>query len=151
MPDLGSVAIIGGIAQSFIFWFFILLLVLGLAVGPRYIRSRERQKLYDLMRAAVDRGQPLPPELVASLTAETETQTARGADADLRRAIVLMAVGVGLASLGGLLGWGISMASPIGGAITGGVIAGCGAIPGFIGVAFLILWAVGRSHAQPHA
>lgn len=148
MPDLGSVAIIGGIAQSFIFWFFILLLVLGLSIGPRYIRSRERQKLYDLMRASVDRGQPLPPELVATLTADTEPPVSRGADADMRRAVVLIAVGLGLAMFGGLLGWGISLASPLGGAITGGIIAGCGAIPGFIGLAFLILWLVGR-HSRP--
>ena len=140
-----------GIASQFIFWAAILLLVLGLAIGPRQIRSRERQKLYDLMRASVDRGQPLPPELVAQLTAETETPIrSTGADADMRRAVVLIAVGLGLAMFGGLLGWGISMASPIGGAITGGIIAGCGAIPGFIGLAFLILWLVGR-HNRPIA
>lgn len=151
MPDIGSVAIIGGIAQTFLWWVFIIVLVLGLAVGPRYIRSRERQKLYDLMRAAVDRGQPLPPELVATLTAQTESPIGRGgADADLRRAIVLIAVGGGLASLGALMGWGISFASEVGGAVTGAVIAGAGAIPAFIGIAFLILWAVGRRHNPPH-
>lgn len=151
MPDIGSVAIIGGIAQSFLWWVFIIVLVLGLAIGPRYIRSRERQKLYDLMRAAVDRGQPLPPELVATLTAQTESPIGRGgADADLRRAIVLIAVGGGLASLGALMGWGISFASEVGGAVTGAVIAGAGAIPAFIGIAFLILWAVGRRHNPPH-
>ena len=152
MFDMPSTVMMAGVAQSFIFWGFILVLVLGLAVGPRYIRSRERGKLYDLMRAAVDKGQPLPPELVASLTAEAETQTtpASGSDRDLRRAIVLIAVGLGLAMLGGGLGWGISLASPIGGAITGGIIGGVGAIPGFIGVAYLILWAMTR-HSRPQA
>jgi hypothetical protein len=152
MFDMPSTVMMAGVAQSFIFWGFILVLVLGLAVGPRYIRSRERGKLYDLMRAAVDKGQPLPPELVASLTAEAETQTtpASGSDRDLRRAIVLIAVGLGLAMLGGGLGWGISLASPIGGAITGGIIGGVGAIPGFIGVAYLILWAMTR-RSRPQA
>ena len=152
MVDIPDVAMVTGVAQSFIFWAFVLLLVLGLSVGPRYLRSRERGKLYDLMRAAVDKGQPLPPELVASLTAEAETPTApaSGSDRDLRRAIVLIAVGLGLAILGGGLGWGISLASPIGGAITGGVVGGVGAIPGFIGVAYLILWLMTR-RSRPQA
>ena len=55
-----------------------------------------------------------------------------------------MAVGLGLAFLGLGIGWAISQASDIGGAITGGIIAGAGAIPGFIGVAYLILWLAGR-------
>ena len=148
MFDMPGTVMMAGVAQSVIFWGFILVLVLGLAIGPRYIRSRERSKLYDLMRVAVDKGQPLPPELVASLSTENERPVSRGADSDMRRAVVLIAVGLGLAMFGALLGWGISFASPIGGAITGGIIAGCGAIPGFIGLAFLILWLLGRQ-ARP--
>jgi hypothetical protein len=88
----------------------------------------------------------VPPELIEKLTSDSATPVrSGGADADLRRAVVLIAVGVGLAFLGLGLGWGISMASDIGGAITGGVIAGSGAIPGFIGVAYLLLWIVGRN------
>ena len=39
----------------------------------------------------------------------------------------------------------LSMASEIGGVIAGGIIAGSGAVPGFIGVAYLLLWAMNRS------
>jgi hypothetical protein len=137
---------IEAIAQSLIFWGFVLVLILGLAIGPRYLRSRDRQRLYEVMRIAYEKGQPVPPELVASLTrSEAEDQTApraggSGPDRDLRRAVVLIAVGMGLAALGFGLGYGISFASNVGGAITGGIIAGAGAIPGFIGVAYLILW-----------
>ncbi|HEX3916556.1 MAG TPA: DUF6249 domain-containing protein [Caulobacteraceae bacterium] len=136
---------IEAIAQSLIFWGFVLVLILGLSLGPRYLRSRERQRLYEVMRTAYEKGQPVPPELVASLSRqEAETAGASipgfGPDRDLRRAVVLIAVGLGLAGLGFGLGYGISFASHVGGAVVGGIIAGSGAIPGFIGVAYLILW-----------
>jgi hypothetical protein len=66
--------------------------------------------------------------------------------------VVLIAVGLGLCGLGLGLGWGIGMVSGSegSGAIVGGVIAGTGAIPGFIGVAYLFLWLVGRGeHKAP--
>jgi hypothetical protein len=143
MPDL---ALLTGALQGLLFWVFLLLLILGLALGPRYLRSRDRQKLYDLMRTAYEKGQPVPPELIASLTAETPEPAPRSSsqNSDLRRAVVLIAVGLGLAGLGLGLGWGISTASDVGGSVTGGIIAGVGAIPGFIGLAYLFLWLVGR-------
>jgi hypothetical protein len=148
MPDF---AILMGALQGLMFWTFVLCLVLGLALGPRYIRSRDRQKLYELMRTAYEKGQPVPPELISSLTSAVPEQplaTESNQNRDLRRAIVLIAVGLGLAGLGLGLGWGISMASDVGGEVTGGIIAGTGAIPGFIGIAYLILWLLGRSGSK---
>ena len=132
-----------------IFGFF---MIIAVVIGPiwirSYYRSKEREQLHATLRAAYEKGQPPPPELIEKLTAETSSSPGglqgAGADRDLRRAIVLMAVGLGLVGLGAGLGWGISLASDIGGAITGGVIAGVGAIPGFIGLAYLVLWLMGR-------
>ena len=147
-PDYGAVA---GAMSTLFFWGLIVVMILGLALGPRYIRSRERTRLYDLMRTAYEKGQPVPPELIASLTSEPAEPAdpaapyrGSGADRDLRRAVVLIAVGLGLGALGLLLGAGIGIASRIGGAITGGVIAGTGAIPAFIGLAYLLLYLAGR-------
>jgi len=68
-----------------------------------------------------------------------------GSDADLRRAVVLVAVGLGLVGLGA----GFVYAIPgEGGAIPGGIIAGAGAIPGFIGLAYLVLWLARRNAPQ---
>src|SRR5579863_9255576 len=146
--DFANDAIGASLLQGLFFWTFVLVLVLGLALGPKYIRSRERQRVLELMRVAYEKGQSVPPEVLAQLAAEPQDTATRfrgsGADGDLRRAVVLIAVGVGVAGLGLGIGWGIGMASPIGGAITGSVIAGCGAIPGFIGVTYLLLWLVGR-------
>ena len=69
MFDIPSIALVTGVLQSLIFWGFVLMLILGLSVGPRWIRARERTRLYDLMRTAYEKGQPVPPELIASLTA----------------------------------------------------------------------------------
>jgi hypothetical protein len=144
-PDFGEVA---GAMSTLFFWGLIVTMILGLALGPRYIRSRERTRLYDLMRTAYEKGQPVPPELIASLTSETADtpllEQGSGGDRDLRRAVVLIAVGLGLGALGLLLGAGIGIVSHVGGAITGGVIAGAGAIPAFIGLAYLLLYLAGR-------
>jgi hypothetical protein len=144
-PDFGEVA---GAMSTLFFWGLIVVMILGLALGPRYIRSRERTRLYDLMRTAYEKGQPVPPELIASLTSETADspllEQGSGGDRDLRRAVVLIAVGLGLGALGLLLGAGIGIVSHVGGAITGGVIAGTGAIPAFIGLAYLLLYLAGR-------
>jgi hypothetical protein len=151
MFDLPAMGMVTGVLQSLIFWGFVLVLILGLSIGPRYLRSRERRQLYDLMRTAYEKGQPVPPELIASLTAEpVETPAERGdiggtgADRDLRRAVVLIAVGVGLAGLGLAMGYGLSFASETAGGIVGGIIAGSGAIPAFIGFAYLLLFLAGR-------
>src|ERR1700761_5663680 len=105
MVDVGDFAGAASTLQSLIFWMFVLALVLGLSLGPRYLRSRERTRLYDLMRTAYEKGQPVPPELIASLTTETAAEQVRvgqgsGGDRDLRRAVVLIAVGLGLGALG---------------------------------------------------
>jgi hypothetical protein len=145
IPEFGEVA---GAMSTLFFWGLIVLMILGLALGPRYIRSRERTRLYDLMRTAYEKGQPVPPELIASLTSEPVDaqllERGSGADRDLRRAVVLIAVGLGLGALGLGLGAGIGIVSHVGGAITGGVIAGAGAIPAFIGLAYLLLYLAGR-------
>jgi len=149
--DFGDLADAMG---TLIFWSAVVLIVLGLTLGPRYIRSRERERLYDLMRTAYEKGQPVPPELIASLTAEPvdaprlPESAGGGTPRDLRRAIVLIAVGLGLGGLGLGMGYGLSFANDTAGGIVGGIVAGSGAIPAFIGLAYLLLYLAGR-HAPP--
>jgi hypothetical protein len=133
-----------------IFWGFVAAVVLV----PKYLKSRERSKLLDTLKVAYEKGQPVPPELIDALQRETTPSVPTGgnmvspAESDLRRAIVLISVGVGIALLGYGLYYGISYASEEGGAITGAAVAGCGAIPGLIGVAYLLLWLARRPQAQ---
>ena len=141
-----------GMGDPLIVPVFGIVMIIAVVVGPiwirSYYRSKEREQLHQTLRAAYEKGQPPPPELIEKLSAsangDTFPSSEAAGDRDLRRAIVLMAVGVGLAALGLGLGWGIGFASETGGAVVGGIIAGTGAIPGFIGVAYLILWSLGR-------
>jgi hypothetical protein len=133
-----------GVVSSTFLWVVFWLFVAAVILVPKYLRSRERSKLLDTLKVAYEKGQPVPPELIDALqrgAAATPEQTnITTAESDLRRAIVLIAVGLGIALLGYGLYYGISYASEEGGAITGAAVAGAGAIPGIIGVAYLLLW-----------
>jgi len=125
---------------------FGIFMIIAVVIGPvwitAYFRARERAQLHETLRTAYEKGQPPPPELIEKLTAGHAEAPAslNTPDRDLRRAVVLIAVGLGLGGLGLCLGYGISLADETGGWITGGAIAGAGAIPGMIGLAYLILF-----------
>jgi hypothetical protein len=131
---------------------FGIFMVVALVIGPMWIRSyfnaRERAQLHETMRTAYEKGQPVPPELIERLTAPPAPRSrldAYDAQSDLRRGLVLIGVGLGVVCLGAGLWYGMSGPSEVGGNIVGGIVAGAGAIPGFIGVAYLILWLARRA------
>lgn len=141
----------GGESIAVLVPIFGILMIIAVVIGPvwvrNYYRSKEREQLHQTLRTAYEKGLAPPPELIEKLTAEVgparpSAPVSVGSDRDLRRAVVLIAVGAGVAALGLGLGWGIGGA---GGDITGGVITGAGAIPGFIGIAYLLLWILGRN------
>jgi hypothetical protein len=123
-------------------------MIIAVVIGPvwiiNYFKARDRAQLHETLRVAYEKGQPPPPELIEKLTAGNLPTTPETPDRDLRRAVVLIAVGVGLAGLGVCLGYGISLADQTGGWVTGGSIAGAGAIPGMIGLAYLLLYLMKR-------
>ncbi|HEY1751032.1 MAG TPA: DUF6249 domain-containing protein [Caulobacteraceae bacterium] len=133
---------------------FGIFMIIAVVIGPIWIRSyyksRERAQLHETLRVAYEKGQPPPPELIEKLSGEGDFMRGpqSGSDSDLRRAIVLISVGIGLVGLGLGLGYGIYQADEVGGWITGGSIAGSGAIPGMIGLAYLFLW-LGRRNNSP--
>lgn len=133
---------------------FFILMIVAVSIGPIWIRSyyqaRERAQLHETLRKAYDQGLPPPPELIEKLANREQVfSVSPTSDRDLRRAVVLIAVGIGLGFLGLGLGYGISLADQMGGWITGGAIAGAGAIPGMIGLAYLVLWLARRSRPGP--
>jgi hypothetical protein len=123
-------------------------MIIALVIGPiwiiNYFKARDRAQLHETLRIAYEKGQPPPPELIEKLTAGNLPPSPETPDRDLRRAVVLIAVGIGLAGLGVCLGYGISLEDQTGGWITGGSIAGAGAIPGMIGLAYLLLYLMKR-------
>jgi hypothetical protein len=132
-------------------------MIIAIVIGPLWIRSyfaaRERAQLHETLRVAYEKGQPVPPELIERRTAAAPAQSSSGrsnaADADLRRAIMLIAVALGLVGLGAGLFWGFMYVNPIPAGIIGGSTAGAGAIPGFIGLAYLVLWLAKRGGTRP--
>lgn len=129
-----------GMILGISFWAF----VAAIIIVPRILKSRDRARMYETLRVAYEKGQPVPPELIAALQTNVEPRMATP-ERDLRRAIVLIAVGLGLCCLGYGLYYGLSSVNDIAAYTTGGSVAGAGAIPGLIGVAYLILWLTRRN------
>ena len=130
---------------------FGIFMIIAIVIGPVWIRSyfaaRDRDAMQATLRAAIEKGQPLPPELIAAMSANNAPEIIRGPENDLRRGVVMVFLGVGLC----LLAWGLwygllSIAGNEVGNIVGGAVAGGGAIPGLIGVAYLLLWSLRRNH-----
>src|SRR5437762_240379 len=132
---------VGGVFISLIFWTF----VGAVIIVPQYFKYKDRQKMHETLRVAFEKGQPVPPEIIMALQSNVGDRLTPTAERDLRRAIVLIAVGLGLCGLAYGLWYGLMSVDPLPAYITGGVIAGAGAIPGLIGIAYLILWLTKRN------
>jgi hypothetical protein len=112
-------------------------MIAAIVIVPRYFRSQERQKMAELMRAAIERGQPLPPEVVDAMSSNVrEPRLQPLPSRDLRTGLIWLGVAVGLACLG----FAVSFEDPD--ALY--PLLGVAAFPGFIGVAFIVMWAVAR-------
>lgn len=129
-----------GMVLGIVFWVF----VASIIIVPIYLRYRDRGRMHDTLRMAYEKGQPVPPELIAALQSNVAPPTPSTPERDLRRAVILISVGLGLCGLGYGIWYGLMSVSDTGAYISGGSIAGMGAIPGLIGVAYLILWATRR-------
>lgn len=114
--------------------------ITAIIVGPTYFKSRERREMQATVRAAIDKGQPLPPEVIEALGKEA-TKNIPSRTRDIRRGIIWLAVGIGIAAFslindlsGHNDGWG-----PHGGPDIDGGLLGFAAIPVTIGLAFIVL------------
>ena len=105
-------------------------MIIAVSVGPAWLKSRERGEMQATLRAAVDKGQPLPPELIDALTKEQASKVP-SASRDLRIGVILLALSAGVAGAFLMLGYGVDNEAKY--------IAGFAAIPGAIGLAFIIL------------
>jgi len=132
---------ITGLLMGIAFWAFVAAVILV----PVYLRYREKGRMHETLRLAYEKGQPVPPELITALQSNVAPSVGSAPDRDLRRGIVLVAIGLGLAGLGYGLWYGLMIVNDIAAYVVGGCTAGAGAIPGLVGVAYLILWAVKRN------
>jgi len=115
----------------------VFVMVAVIVVVPRYLKSLERQKMAETLRAAIEKGQPLPPEMINVLTADVKPPPSP--QRDLRRGMILLAVALALVVMGLLVGQGEPDATY--------PMIGLAAIPGFIGLAFIAMSRLGRDRS----
>jgi hypothetical protein len=105
---------------------------------PDYLKSKDRARLHETLRIAYEKGQTVPPELIQALqSGNLATKDINRSDKDLRAAVVLIGLSLGLVAMSFALG------ELEGGEARYGLLAAA-AIPGFIGLGFLVLWYFNR-------
>lgn len=116
-------------------------LIVGLALFlPLYFKARARERLYEMLKVAYDKGQAVSPETVRDLAAAL----APSREKDIRRGAVLIAAAIGLVVGGAALWLAIAEAGGEWARPIGLTVAAAGAIPFCIGAAHLILARMGK-------
>ncbi len=114
----------------------VLFLVIGGTIAiSEYFKYRKRHDLQDTIRAAIEKGQELPAEVLETIS-NPKAQPKR--DQDLRRGIVLAATGLGIGAFGYLIGEEDAM----------GPLMGIGSIPLLIGLGLTLLWFLRSRHEK---
>jgi len=70
-------------------------MVVAIVVLPFYFKSRERREMQRTLRVAIEKGQPMPPEVIDAMTKTVKLPPTRLRD--LRTGVIWLAVGVGVA------------------------------------------------------
>lgn len=109
--------------------------------GPAWLKSRERRETQETVRRAIDKGQPLPPEVIDAMTKDV-AKNLPSRTRDIRRGVIWLATGVGIAAFSAISDatWNqndgpFSSDAPF----AGGPLLGFAAIPITIGLAFIVL------------
>ena len=87
---------------------FIVAIVFGsiasLFIVPRYFKSLERQKMAETLRVAIEKGQPLPTEVIDAMSSNVRSPGLPASpQRDLRTGIIWMGVGIGVGAFGAVL------------------------------------------------
>lgn len=109
-------------------------MIAAIVIVPRYLKSIERQKLQDTLRASIEKGAELPPEVIAALTSDVKPQPSPYRD--LRTGVIWLGVAIAFVALGVA----VSFDQPD--ALY--PLLGIAAFPGFIGLALIALSFVQR-------
>ena len=113
------------------------LLAGGIVGFVTYFRYRRRREVQETIRIAIEKGQELPAEFLETISSPKNEPKPKK-DQDLRRGVVLIAVGLGIGAFGLLVGEADAV----------GPLMGIGSIPLLIGMALTALWRVRTRHNQ---
>ncbi|MDP1632056.1 MAG: DUF6249 domain-containing protein [Caulobacter sp.] len=104
-------------------------MVIAIVVVPAWLKSRERREMQATLRTAIEKGQPLPPEIIDAMT--KNVKVAPTSLSDIRTGIIWVAVAAGVGVLAFMAGFeDVDAFHPI---------LGVAAIPGIIGLAYIAL------------
>ena len=107
-------------------------MIAALVIAPRYFKSQERQKMAETLRVAIEKGQPLPAEVIDAMSSNVRSPgLPPSPQRDLRTGIIWLGIGVGFAALGLV----VSFEEPD--ALF--MCLGLATFPTFIGLAFIAL------------
>lgn len=106
------------------------LMTAAIVLVPAWFKSRERRDMQETVRHALDKGQQLPVELVQAIAKASRGRVAT-AHTDLRAGVIWLAVSAGIATFGWMIGQQESEALH--------PLLGLASIPGFLGLAFIVL------------
>ncbi|MEI9965941.1 MAG: DUF6249 domain-containing protein [Caulobacteraceae bacterium] len=116
-------------------------LVIGaVIIAPRYFKNREREALQATLRAAIERGQPLPPEVIDAIS--RDARPAPSSARDLRTGVIWIGIAAGLVGLAYALGYSEDAADAF------WPLIGTACLPGFIGLAFLVMAGLNRGKGK---
>ena len=101
-----------------------------IACAYYYFRHRTRQAVQETVRTAIEQGHQLTPEILEKLG-----QSPQPKKSDLRRGVILISVGLGIAAFGALVGDDDAIRP----------FFAIGSLPFLIGIAYLGLWKFGKS------
>ncbi|MDP1778225.1 MAG: DUF6249 domain-containing protein [Brevundimonas sp.] len=106
-------------------------MIAAIVIVPTWLKSKERREMQATLRASLDKGQPLPPEVIDALTRQTVKPPA-SATRDLRTGVILLALSLGIAATFSFIGYRFGEDEAWG-------FGAFAAIPGAMGLAFIVL------------
>jgi len=104
-------------------------MIAAIVIVPTWLKSRERGEMQNTLRAAIDKGQPVPQEMIDAMTKTVKTPPT--AVQDIRVGMIWIAIGLGLAAFGYFVSYEADEAFH--------PFLGIGSIPLIIGVTYVIL------------
>ncbi|WP_282008184.1 DUF6249 domain-containing protein [Brevundimonas aveniformis] len=113
--------------------------VAAMVLVPAWLKSRDRRDMQQTVRHALDKGEALPAELVEAIAKASRGRIAT-AHTDLRTGVIWLAVAAGVATFGWMIGFEDQEAVY--------PMVGLAAVPGFLGLAFVILSFFNKTRAD---
>lgn len=111
-------------------------MIAAIVLVPNWLRSQERVRLHETLKASIEKGLSLPTEVIEAITSDVKVKRSPSPERDLRTGIIWVGVGVGIAALGLALNFEDPDST--------WPLIGIAAFPTFIGLAFILISFVAR-------